>query len=211
MASSMASSSSHKLLVVGGNGYLGSAICKAGVARGWDVTSISSSGKPWRTPAGHSRKWTESVKWKAADAFEPESYRELVAGSSAVVHTLGILIEDEEYKKHVRSGNLMGLVSSLLGQGEGNPLMRGLNVDGKGKQPMTYERMNRDSGEFKSRVMGGTLSAYPFLCPPANSSCRAQHHAPNKVASTSTICLHLGRRHLPTVHPCSIRLHEAGS
>lgn len=30
-----------RLLVVGGNGYLGSAVCKAAVAKGWDVASMS--------------------------------------------------------------------------------------------------------------------------------------------------------------------------
>lgn len=29
-----------KLVVCGGNGFLGSRICKLAVARGWDVTSI---------------------------------------------------------------------------------------------------------------------------------------------------------------------------
>jgi hypothetical protein len=29
-----------KLVVCGGNGFLGSRICKSAVARGWDVTSI---------------------------------------------------------------------------------------------------------------------------------------------------------------------------
>lgn len=29
-----------KLIVCGGNGFLGSRICKYAVARGWDVTSI---------------------------------------------------------------------------------------------------------------------------------------------------------------------------
>lgn len=142
----MASQASQKLLVVGGNGYLGSAICRAGVSRGWDVTSISSSGKTWRTPGGHSRKWTDSVSWQAADAFQPSTYASLVAGSTAVVHTLGMLIEDEGYKKHVREGNVLGLIGSLMGGGSrGNPLMRGLSSKDKGKQPMTYERMNRDS------------------------------------------------------------------
>jgi nucleoside-diphosphate-sugar epimerase len=29
-----------KIVVCGGNGFLGSRICKSAVARGWDVTSI---------------------------------------------------------------------------------------------------------------------------------------------------------------------------
>ena len=33
-------SAAKKLVVCGGNGFLGSRICKFAVARGWDVTSI---------------------------------------------------------------------------------------------------------------------------------------------------------------------------
>lgn len=37
---SAASAAKKKLVVCGGNGFLGSRICKAAVARDWDVTSI---------------------------------------------------------------------------------------------------------------------------------------------------------------------------
>jgi nucleoside-diphosphate-sugar epimerase len=33
-------SATKKLVVCGGNGFLGSRICKSAVGRGWDVTSI---------------------------------------------------------------------------------------------------------------------------------------------------------------------------
>lgn len=33
-------SAAKRLIVAGGNGFLGSRICKFAVARGWDVTSI---------------------------------------------------------------------------------------------------------------------------------------------------------------------------
>ena len=36
----MAQAAKKKLVVAGGNGFLGSRICKSAVARGWDVTSI---------------------------------------------------------------------------------------------------------------------------------------------------------------------------
>jgi uncharacterized protein YbjT (DUF2867 family) len=41
MASAAATASAkRKIVVCGGNGFLGSRICKAAVARNWDVTSI---------------------------------------------------------------------------------------------------------------------------------------------------------------------------
>ncbi|WVR03372.1 hypothetical protein IAU60_000363 [Kwoniella sp. DSM 27419] len=133
-----------KLLVVGGNGFLGSAICKAAVVKGWEVSSMSSSGKPYTTPAGHTPAWVPRVQWHSASAFEPSSYRSLVEGSTAVVHTLGILLEDSGYKQSVRSGDVLGLARSLvkasgLGGGNGNPLKT------EEERRKGYEGMNRDS------------------------------------------------------------------
>ncbi len=36
----MSQAAKKKIVVAGGNGFLGSRICKSAVARGWDVTSI---------------------------------------------------------------------------------------------------------------------------------------------------------------------------
>lgn len=36
----MSKTAAKKIVVCGGNGFLGSRICKFAVARGWDVTSI---------------------------------------------------------------------------------------------------------------------------------------------------------------------------
>jgi hypothetical protein len=66
-----------------------------------------------------------------------------VADSTAVVHTLGILMENN-YKQHVKSGNLFGLIGSVVrGEGDGNPLRGEVKA---GKEGMTYEVMNRDAG-----------------------------------------------------------------
>ena len=103
----------------------------------------SSSGRPALTPGGHARAWTKSVRWTKASAFDPPSYASLVAESTAVVHTLGILMENN-YKQHVKTGNLLGLIGSVVrGGDDGNPLA----PEGrKGKEGMTYEVMNRDAG-----------------------------------------------------------------
>lgn len=39
-AFSMAQAAKRKIVVAGGNGFLGSRICKSAAARGWDVVSI---------------------------------------------------------------------------------------------------------------------------------------------------------------------------
>ena len=105
----------------------------------------SSSGRPYATPAGHTPRWVESVQWHAANAFESSTYASLVASSSAVVHTLGILLEDPGYKRSIAQGDVWGLLRAFVGAGgEGsNPLIRSRRM-----REMGYEGMNRDSGEF---------------------------------------------------------------
>ncbi|EUC62240.1 NAD(P)H-binding family protein [Rhizoctonia solani AG-3 Rhs1AP] len=140
----MSSRAIQHVFVVGGNGFLGSTVCKAAVARGWRVTSISSSGRPYRTPKGHTPAWTREVDFRQASAFEPSTYRELLESCTAVVHTIGTLLEAPKYKSAVRGGSLGGLVSAFgqawgLGAA-GNPLEK--RVPG---EEGTYEYINRDA------------------------------------------------------------------
>ncbi|KAH7913710.1 mitochondrial protein [Hygrophoropsis aurantiaca] len=146
-----------KILVVGGNGFIGSAVCKSALARGMQVTSISSSGKPYRTPKGHSPAWASQVDWRRADALRPETYASLLPGVSAVVHTLGTLLEDGKYKAALANGDVPSLlrhfVSGLSGHG-GNPLERNSRAGSTGG----YEIMNRDSA---LRVCEAFVSSKP--------------------------------------------------
>ncbi|KAF8580871.1 mitochondrial protein [Ramaria rubella] len=133
----------HKLLVVGGNGFVGSAVCRAALGRGWEVTSISSSGKPFRTPKGHAPSWTSNVSWHTASALVPDSYRALLRNKTAVVHTVGTLLETAQYKEAVRGSDVGGLAKTVFGTwagGDGsNPLKRGAS------HPGSYETINRDT------------------------------------------------------------------
>ncbi|WVQ93993.1 hypothetical protein IAU59_001071 [Kwoniella sp. CBS 9459] len=163
------SASVPRLLVVGGNGFLGSAICKAAVSKGWEVSSMSSSGKPYTTPAGHTPAWVPRVSWHSASAFEPSTYSSLIANQDAVVHTLGILLEDKGYKDNVRSGNLLGLARSIIGSsglvpgggGGGNPLKS------EKERREGYEGMNRDSA---LKVLETMLSSPTTSTSPSSSS-----------------------------------------
>lgn len=128
-----------KLLVVGGNGFIGSAVCRAALRHGYQVTSISSSGRPFQTPKGHTPAWTEKVQWLTADALRPETYSHLLPGVSAVVHTLGTLLADTKYKEALQRQDLAGaaasIIRSLMNAG-GNPLEEHRNA---------YETLNRDA------------------------------------------------------------------
>lgn len=87
------------------------------------------------------------VEWHAADALRPDTYAHLLSGVTGVVHTLGVLLENTEYKQHLRDGNVPALLKTFFGGGS-NPL----------KQPSgtgAYDTINRDSG---------TLSLSTYQC-----------------------------------------------
>ncbi|KAI1085737.1 NAD(P)-binding protein [Whalleya microplaca] len=147
--------SAKRLVVCGGNGFLGSRICKYAISRGWEVTSVSRSGEPkWNTVTASATPppWARKVTWERGDILRPTTYAPLLKGADFVVHSMGILLE-ADYK-----GVLQGQESPLAGLRKaftsapqpGNPLQRG--VDGKDdirpaetRQQLTYENMNRDS------------------------------------------------------------------
>lgn len=83
--------------------------------------------------------------WHKADILKPASYRNVLEGADAVVHSTGILLE-VDYKKIMqgKEGILAGL-ARLAGAGGGrNPLEQ--REEEREGQKITYETMNRDSG-----------------------------------------------------------------
>ncbi|GAA5911092.1 ubiquinone biosynthesis protein COQ11 [Sporobolomyces salmoneus] len=127
-----------KICVFGGSGLVGSSIAKKAVKRGWNVVSVSRSGKPFQTPAGHSPAWVDQVEWTKGTPFDPTSYAQVLPSCDALVSTLGILLEDD-YKQSGQAqplSVLRSVVGNLLGETR-NPL--------KQRGDRTYERMNRDS------------------------------------------------------------------
>ncbi|RDX56740.1 NAD(P)-binding protein [Lentinus brumalis] len=149
-----------KLLVVGGNGFVGSAVCRTALARGMQVVSISPSGRPWQTPKGHTPGWVSKVEWHKGNALEPDTYAHLLHGVTAVVHTIGTLFEKSGYKSALKDGNVPRFVSSvaagITGSGpSANPLERE-----EKKREGSYEVVNRDTA---LRVCETFLSTKPAV------------------------------------------------
>lgn len=146
--------SKKRIVVCGGNGFLGTRICKVAVTRGWDVTSISRSGEPtWSsvTSSPTVPSWSTSVSWQKADILKPASYKSYLKDADAVVHSMGILLEADYKgvltgKESIWSG-LSRAFSPSKG-GSQNPLER---EEGEELRPqekdgqLTYELMNRDT------------------------------------------------------------------
>ncbi|PMD63930.1 NAD(P)-binding protein [Hyaloscypha bicolor E] len=143
-----------KIVVCGGNGFLGSRICKSAVARGWDVTSISRSGEPaWQSVTASSTPpaWAHKVTWERADILKPSTYSPLLKNADFVVHSMGILLE-ADYKGVIsgRESPIAGLqrAFSPTKGGSQNPLTRKANEDLRSQEKdgqLTYELINRDS------------------------------------------------------------------
>lgn len=152
-----------KLVVCGGNGFLGSRICKAAVARNWDVTSISRSGEPhWPSVSAHQTPppWSKDVTWRSANILAPATYAADLEGADAVVHSMGILLE-ADYKGVLtgKESPIAGLRRAFSATKRGtstNPLDR--RPDDAPAQPgeedgqLTYELMNRDSALLLART-----------------------------------------------------------
>ena len=79
-----------KLLVTGGNGFIGRRVCELAVGDGHAVTSVARSGPPAER---HGGRWTDDVRWLAADVFAPDRWREALDGVDCVVHSIGTISE----------------------------------------------------------------------------------------------------------------------
>lgn len=81
----------HKVVVTGGNGFVGSEICRQAVSAGMRVSAVARHGR-----GGIREPWAERVEWFAADVLEPAAWRPALDGADAVVHCVGIIREHPE-------------------------------------------------------------------------------------------------------------------
>lgn len=90
------------------------------------------------------------MDWQKGDAFHPESFKHIFPCVDGVVHTLGILIEDGDYKQALQDSNIPQLVSSIfrsITRDSGNPLKSGMPSEScSSGARLTYGAMNKDSG-----------------------------------------------------------------
>ena len=76
-----------RLVILGGNGFVGSATAEEALRRGLSVLCLSRSGAP--APGQAAQPWATAVEWAKADARVPEAYRGRLQGASAVVVAIG--------------------------------------------------------------------------------------------------------------------------
>lgn len=115
----------------------------------------SRSGEPdWPSISSHQTAppWSRSVTWRAANILHPDTYKADLEGATAVVHSMGILLE-ADYKgvltgKESPIAGLRRAFSATKKGGSTNPLERAAGQPlepGETDGQLTYELMNRDS------------------------------------------------------------------
>lgn len=95
------------VVVFGGAGFLGSAVCRRAVLSGARVVSVSRSGCPGTASASQAWVRAANMEWRSGDCLDPSSFQDLVdevtaakAGGQhvSVVHAVGALLENQNYK-----------------------------------------------------------------------------------------------------------------
>jgi len=139
--------------------------------------------------------WSTSVKWRAANILHPEIYKEELQGASAVVHSMGILLE-ADYK-----GVLTGKESPVSGLRRAfSPTKQGSNVNPLERQPgqkiesaerngeLTYELMNRDSAIVLAKeAAGAQVASFAYISAAAGAPILPGRYITTKREAESTI------------------------
>uniref|UniRef100_A0A2P2JMP7 Uncharacterized protein MANES_16G133500 n=1 Tax=Rhizophora mucronata TaxID=61149 RepID=A0A2P2JMP7_RHIMU len=73
-----------KLLVLGGNGFVGSNVCREALNRGLSVASLSRSGR-----SSIHDSWANTVIWHQGNLLSPDSWKEALNGVTAVISCVG--------------------------------------------------------------------------------------------------------------------------
>lgn len=83
-----------KLLVLGGNGFVGSAVCREALSTGHEVLSLNRSGPP-----GVRDPWVGQVDWIRGNVLEVDSWRGALHDVSAVISCIGAFGSNDFMRK----------------------------------------------------------------------------------------------------------------
>ncbi|DBA04980.1 TPA: hypothetical protein N0F65_006982 [Lagenidium giganteum] len=87
--------SKHRVLVIGGNGFVGTNILQRAVQKGIEVRSLNPSGKPqWQDIP-----WIDQVDWHQGDVFNADDLSKAVEGMTGVISTVGAFGSNEFMEK----------------------------------------------------------------------------------------------------------------
>ncbi|GAU42009.1 hypothetical protein TSUD_236760 [Trifolium subterraneum] len=99
---------SEKIVVLGGNGFVGSAICKAAVSKGIEVISLNRSGRPSYSDSWIDQDTRNTCNFVIGDVFYV-NWDEVLPGATAVVSTLGGFGSEEQMIKINGEANIVAV------------------------------------------------------------------------------------------------------
>jgi uncharacterized protein YbjT (DUF2867 family) len=97
-----------KLLVLGGNGFVGTHVCQEALARHVPVVSISRSGRPAAAAHDH-HPWMNDVNWIQGDILHPERWKHALQEVSAVISCVGALGSNQKMLKINGEANIAAI------------------------------------------------------------------------------------------------------
>lgn len=98
-----------RLAVFGGTGFVGRHVCEQASRMGHSVYMVG------RNPQGLTADSKGLIECVEADVFEPQSYRQVLEKSDAVVHSIGSVLTASEYKRILSAPATPCSLSNLLG------------------------------------------------------------------------------------------------
>ncbi|CAL8467766.1 g7304 [Coccomyxa elongata] len=90
-----------KLVIFGGNGFVGSRVCEEALKTGLSVVSVNRSGPPKQ-----SADWIKGVEWVKADVFDVGSWRDQLNGAVGVISCLGAFGSNDFMQKICGDSNI---------------------------------------------------------------------------------------------------------
>lgn len=104
------------MIVFGGSGYVGSAVARLAIQRGWSVISASRTGRPTIPVAKALGPWVDSVTWEQADALDRPSVYELFERypeTTAVVSCIGALTLDKKRGRAINGDASVNIAAAV--------------------------------------------------------------------------------------------------
>ncbi|GFP81643.1 uncharacterized protein at1g32220 chloroplastic [Phtheirospermum japonicum] len=90
-----------KLLVLGGNGFVGSHICKEALNHGLTVASLSRSGR-----VSIKEPWANNVTWHQGNLFSTDSWKDALKGVTSIISCVGGFGSNSEMYKTNGTANI---------------------------------------------------------------------------------------------------------
>ena len=91
-----------KVVVVGGNGFVGTAVCEQALSSGMSVVAINRSG----APAAGTGEWGAKVEWVKADVFDKDAWSHHCEGATAVISSVGTFGSNATMEKVCGDANI---------------------------------------------------------------------------------------------------------